>query len=488
MKRGSTRKFIRGTALSLLLCTGSWLLPGAASCALTGDCDGDNTVGIAEVQSAVNMYLGIKPASSCVDVDGSGTVAIAEVQQTVNAFLGLVAPVYAKRVTGQVKDPVNGDLPLQGGTVTAYRTGSGTAVATATVQSDGSYSLNTLSGGNSYTLLFSRTGYGNVNYYGVTPTLSAETVLEPVLLLPDTTVGQTAQVNGFVTDAANNKGVPYLQLRFRAGLGATTGDLVPQTTSTKDGTSGTMPGNWYRNYFPAGSYTAEVVSPDGGTTLGYFTVHSVPGVPACNNSQGAAVATGSGQADSYRAVLSWGSTPADLDLHLTGPLAPGDTMTTIGDNDTARFHIDSTHTVYPYESGVVGSYPTLTTAGTDAYLDMDQADHGKDNGNETVTILAQRSGLYRFYVYNNSATGTLAGSGGQLKLYKGTTLVRSFPVPALSGNTWHVFDLDGSTVTAVNTVTTVTPDQTYNLARMVPGSAAEEMSQFKPLVKTIRTH
>lgn len=487
MKGGTMRKWIRGTAPALFLC-GVWSsCPGTAHCALTGDCDGDDAVGIAEVQSAVNMYLGIKPRLSCVDADGNGSVAIAEVQQTVNAFLGLTVPVYAKKVTGLVRDPLNGDLPLAGALVTAYRTGSATAAASASAQSDGSYSLSTLVSGKSYTLVFSRSGYSQTSYYGVTPAAAAETALEPVLLLPATAEGVTSQVNGYVTDAADNKGIPYAQLRFRAGVGATTGDLVPQTTSTRDGSYGTSLGNWYRNYFPAGSYTAEVLNSDGSATLGYFTVHSIPGVPVHNNSQSVAVATASGNSDCYRAVLSWGNTPADLDLHLTGPLAPGDTSTTITSSDTPRFHIDSSQTVYPYDSGVAGSYPTQTTAATDAYLDLDQADHGRDNGKETVTVLAQRSGVYRFYVYNNSATGTLAGSGAKLSLYKGTTLLQSFPVPLLSGNTWHVFDLNGDTVSAVNTMTTVVQGGTYELARRVPGSAAEEMSRFTPVVKTIRT-
>jgi len=55
-----------------------------------GDCDGDGTVSIAEVQSAVDMLLGLKPVASCVDVDNSGTVTLPEVQEVINSFLGSV--------------------------------------------------------------------------------------------------------------------------------------------------------------------------------------------------------------------------------------------------------------------------------------------------------------------------------------------------------------------------------------------------------------
>jgi chitodextrinase/subtilisin family serine protease len=54
-----------------------------------GDCDNSGTVTIAEVQSAINMFLGLKTVATCVDLDGVGGVSIAEVQKTINSFLGL---------------------------------------------------------------------------------------------------------------------------------------------------------------------------------------------------------------------------------------------------------------------------------------------------------------------------------------------------------------------------------------------------------------
>jgi|GEM_PF-4077236 len=54
-----------------------------------GDCDNSGTVTIAEVQSAINMFLGLKTVDVCVDIDSSGSVSIAEVQKVINSFLGL---------------------------------------------------------------------------------------------------------------------------------------------------------------------------------------------------------------------------------------------------------------------------------------------------------------------------------------------------------------------------------------------------------------
>jgi hypothetical protein len=53
-----------------------------------GDCNGDGTCDIAEVQSAINMYLGLKAAAACVDVNSDGKVDIAEVQKVINCYLG----------------------------------------------------------------------------------------------------------------------------------------------------------------------------------------------------------------------------------------------------------------------------------------------------------------------------------------------------------------------------------------------------------------
>lgn len=42
-----------------------------------------------DVQSAIGMFLGSRPAQAWVDTDGSGSVSIAELQQALNGFLGL---------------------------------------------------------------------------------------------------------------------------------------------------------------------------------------------------------------------------------------------------------------------------------------------------------------------------------------------------------------------------------------------------------------
>lgn len=58
---------------------------------LPGDCDGDGSVSIGEVQKAVNMFLGLEVPACGVDCNGDGAVSIGEVQKVINAFLGIAS-------------------------------------------------------------------------------------------------------------------------------------------------------------------------------------------------------------------------------------------------------------------------------------------------------------------------------------------------------------------------------------------------------------
>lgn len=64
-------------------------LPVTVNLTKPGDCDSNGSVTIAEVQSAINMFLGLNGVQACVDTDRSNAVSIAEVQKVINGFLGL---------------------------------------------------------------------------------------------------------------------------------------------------------------------------------------------------------------------------------------------------------------------------------------------------------------------------------------------------------------------------------------------------------------
>lgn len=140
----------------------------------TGNCDGNGIVDIAEVQSAINMFLGLKQVAPCVDEDGSGTVSIAEVQKTINTFLGLV--------------PANTDPVANAGT-------DQSVIAGAVVTLDGS-----LSRGNSLTYSWSFTSRPP----GSNATLSSAAAVKPTFTIDvaGTYVLNLVVDDGKVTSAA----------------------------------------------------------------------------------------------------------------------------------------------------------------------------------------------------------------------------------------------------------------------------------------------
>jgi len=55
---------------------------------LPGDCDGNGSISIGEVQRAINMFLGSETPGCGVDCDGNGSISVGEVQRVINGFLG----------------------------------------------------------------------------------------------------------------------------------------------------------------------------------------------------------------------------------------------------------------------------------------------------------------------------------------------------------------------------------------------------------------
>ncbi len=113
-----------------------------------GDCDNSGTVTIAEVQSSINMFLGLKSVEACVDQDGVGGVSIAEVQKVINSFLGLL-PANAVPVAnagaaqsvltgavvtldGSASSDVDGDALTYSWAITSKPAGSSMSLSSAT--------------------------------------------------------------------------------------------------------------------------------------------------------------------------------------------------------------------------------------------------------------------------------------------------------------------------------------------------------------------
>lgn len=137
---------------------------------------------------------------------------------------------------------------------------------------------------------------------------------------------------------------------------------------------------------------------------------------------GYSVISGSSQ---YRFVLTWGANPSDLDSHLFVPVSSG------------YSEVD---------------YFNDTASDSSANLDWDDT---SSYGPETVTITRQNSGTYYYSIYNFSGGTSIKSSGATIKVYNGSTLIRTFTASNASGDStqrwWRVCTLNGSTLTQLNT-------------------------------------
>ena len=166
--------------------------------------------------------------------------------------------------------------------------------------------------------------------------------------------------------------------------------------------------------------------PTGGTQItasatGFIADTATVSIPATGNANQVFALSQTLAVGQTRIVLTWGSTPRDLDSHL---FTPGGAEVYFGSRGSQAGS--------PY-----------------AALDVDDTD---GSGPETITITRLSAGTYAYSVYNYSNEAALSASGARVQVYQGDSSVGSYTVPGGSGRWWNVFTMDGSTgvITPVN--------------------------------------
>ncbi len=307
-------------------------------------------------------------------------------------------------ISGYVYDAVNGN-PLGGVSVT-------TSQFSVTTAADGRFTSPQVPSGN-YDVTFTAQGYVTTPIVGLR--VDGNTVTEAVPLVPASS--SPGGISGRIIDATtggNISGGAVVELR--PGMNATRG--TPLQTQTVAGAS------YQFDNVAAGTYTVAV------RATGYADASKTGiAVGAQTTSNQNIFVSPAGAVGQVRIVLTWRATPRDLDSYLTGP------------SGSSRF------TVYYGGQGNCSGAPF-------ACLDQDVT---SGFGPETMTITQVLTGRYRFSVNDytnrrNSSSTALSQSGARVDVYLGNTLARSFSVPAGAGTDWTVFDLDGTTITTINTI------------------------------------
>lgn len=313
---------------------------------------------------------------------------------------------------------------LEGATVKLYSANNNAApINSALTDANGKFSFNVTEG--DYTLEISADGYKTLTS---NQSVDANEIkyTEHMLLMDDEQTG-TGSAGGTVTNALNGRGVGGVQIKLREDWNKTSGTYVDFETQTNSS------GKYTVSDIPVGYYTVEA-SIDGYVT-GYSNI-IVLSEDAKTDFDFTITPVLSG--DEVRIVLTWGSSPSDLDSHLIGPKPSG-----------GSFNVYYGSKVYSYE-------------GTEmANLDVDDTTR---YGPETITILEQITDTYTYAVHDysnrsSSSSTALSFSGANVRVFIGSDQVAEFNVPTDQvGTYWTVFNIDEEgNILPINTVSNTKP-------------------------------
>ncbi len=344
-------------------------------------------------------------------------------------------PVTNAGLSGRVVDAVSG-LPLAGVTVTLFKPDAEPVITNTDV--NGIYNLSA-SAGAQYSASFTIDGYLEEQYSSIDLVAEIDDNLGTVRLVSNENSG-AGELTGTISNAVDGFGVAGLTLRFRPGINATTGEALATATTDTNGVY-TVTNLTY------GNWTCEIVGVGFDTT--FTNVIVLGNITQVNQNSAVSPNLGTGE---IRIVLTWGSTPSDLDSHLTGPQ----------ENSNDPFHV--------YFS---------TRSSELASLDVDDV---SSFGPETITIERQINGVYRYSVFNFSDNNAfeLSDSGASVQVFDDNGLIRDYRVPDGVGNLWTVFEMEGGNITTVNTISELTsPTQYFPVTAKQVVSADYTMPQFK---------
>ncbi|MEM7658672.1 MAG: carboxypeptidase regulatory-like domain-containing protein, partial [Bacteroidota bacterium] len=274
------------------------------------------------------------------------------------------------------------EAPLAG-VLVEVRNAGGSVVGSGQTDADGRYEFE-VAAGEDMVATFSKLGYLNATYQNLTIEPFLPKTLDRLLSIDELFAGN-GSFGGKVTDAFTGQGLAGVVLQVRSGNNNSSGQVLA-TTSTS------ISGFYQIANLPAGNYTVEA------TKVGYISDYFFA---ICLGNRTTGQQNGSLTPelpnDEVRIVLTWGATPSDLDSHLTGPLEGGN-----------RFHV---------------YWLNRNPSGAQANLDVDDI---TSFGPETITILEQSPGVYRYSIHNFSNlnetnSSALAYSGARVRVFFGST-------------------------------------------------------------------
>jgi 5-hydroxyisourate hydrolase-like protein (transthyretin family) len=282
---------------------------------------------------------------------------------------------------------------------------------------EGNYKL-AVEPGSNYIVKFEKTGY-LTNAFPLNREIPENSFvsLEAELQINNSYAG-AGIIAGEIVNAFTGLPIGQANLELFPGKNSTSNQPVTTTTTNSNG-------QYIFNNIDAGHYTLKI------TRDGYISdkINVIAlGGRTIDNQNGTLSPEMS--ADEWRIVLTWGSTPSDLDSHITGPIS-----------GTNRFHV-----YFSNENYSNGDF--------NANLDVDDTN---SYGPETITLKNISNGLYRYSVHdysnkNSSSSTALSNSGAKVMVYNGGQIIREFNVPPEAGTLWTVFEINNNMLIDKNTM------------------------------------
>lgn len=354
-------------------------------------------------------------------VIGTGSVTDAKIVLDKN-----VSNVLSGRIVQADSDNnLANNAALSGAKITLERTTSTNPLLLETnSDSNGNYSFPQLTAG-VYILKIELDGYVSITQtiqIRANQTTIQNAVLEAIPAPAEGEEQVTGGATGTIINARNGAAISGLTIYVREGINNVTGEIICTVYTDSNG-------SYVLSNLAPGNYTAQVVDERelSGTEEEIeekrfgslpFTVKILAGETISN--QNATTSNNEGlNPDSIRIVLTWGSSPSDLDSHLYA----------------GRYHV---------------SYSNKSLDSANLTLDVDDT---SAYGPETITVANTKySGNYTYYVHDysnksNSYSAALGNSGAIVNVYFGGAAVPAytFYVPQGSGTTWKVFTYNKDT-------------------------------------------
>ena len=309
-------------------------------------------------------------------------------------------------VKGTVKDASSGSA-ISNALIRVYNENN-RQVASARSDASGAYTLNLEAG--SYILEVSAGSYKKVRS-AIEVNAEGTTYLENFLMVSNTFTFGT--VSGIISNSITDQPVSDVTVLIRKGWNNYTGGAVTTTTTNANGyyeMDGLSAGTYTISYFKAGFATGR---------------KNITVLTGANHNLLISPVTSEGV---FRIVLSWGADPRDLDSHVVGTLS-----------DASSFHV-----YYASKSGYDGDLEVCN-------LDIDDT---SGYGPETITLNPSTNEPYYYYIYHYSGDGSISTSGAQVKVYKGSDLVKTYYAPEDqgTGRYWNVFAIVNEKIVEHNTI------------------------------------